>query len=332
MNLSVKEIINKALDGGEINADELEKLFAVDYLSEESFLIQHAGRQMSVKASHGKAEIHGQVGINSGACPKDCEFCSFASVNKVFTKSAELPLDEVITRAVDMEQAGANAVYLLSTAMYKFDDFVRVGREVKKALKAQTPLIANVGDFDDAQAKTLKDVGFTGIYHAIRLGEGIQTKIDPQLRWKTVNAAMEAGLIIGTCLEPVGAEHSLKEMAEKTLFGRKMNPAFSGSARRVPIPNTSLAKHGSINYAKMALYIAAVRLAMGYSVVGNCTHEPNGIGAMAGANIMWAESGSNPRDTVENTVRTGSVDSIAEILTEAGWEILSGPSVMFAQR
>ena len=332
MKLNVKEIINKALDGGEITAEELKSLFAVDYLSEESFLIQHAGRKMSVVASNGKAEIHGQVGINSGACQKDCEFCSFASVNKIFTKSSELPADEVVRRAMDMEQAGANAIYLLSTGGYKFDDFIQIGREVKNALKSETPLVANVGDFDDEQAKVLKDTGFAGIYHAIRLGEGVQTKIDPKMRWKTFDAAKKANLIIGICLEPIGPEHSHEEMVEKTLYARQMKPAFSGSARRVPIANTSLAKYGAVNYAQMALYVAAVRLAMGYGVVGNATHEPNGIGAMAGANVLWAESGSNPRDTVENTVRTGSVDNIAEIFTDAGWEILKGPSAVFTKK
>lgn len=56
----------------------------------------------------------------------------------------------------------------------------------------------------------------------------------------------------------------------------------------------------------------------------------NGIGAMAGANLLWAEAGSNPRDTEESTVRGCTVKQIREMYREAGWEVLEGPSVMYA--
>ena len=68
---------------------------------------------------------------------------------------------------------------------------------------------------------------------------------------------------------------------------------------------------------------------MGYDVVGNCTHEPNKIGAMAGANLLWAEAGSNPRDTEESTVRGWTVKNTQNELKEAGWEVLEGPSIMY---
>jgi len=42
-------------------------------------------------------------------------------------------------------------------------------------------------------------------------------------------------------------------------------------------------------------------LAVGCKTPGTCTHEPNVIGAAAGANLLWAESGSYPEDTEEKT-------------------------------
>lgn len=332
MNQNIKQIVDKALSGGLLTAPELKALFAVDYLSEESYLIQYASRKMSIESSKGKAEVHAQVGLNVGLCPKNCQFCSFAALNKVFDKPSERSLDEVIEMCLNFEADGVNAIYLMATATYKFEKFVNMGREVKRALKTEIPLIANVGDFDADGAKALREAGFDGIYHAVRLGEGVVTKINPKKRLETVAHAHKVGLRIGTCLEPVGPEHTLDELVEKTLITRDFKPGYSGAGRRVNIPGSPLEVHGSYSFAQMAHILAAVRLAMGYEVIGNCTHEPNGIGAMAGANMLWAEAGSNPRDTKESTNRGLTVKEIHELYQEAGWEVLEGPSVMYAVR
>ncbi len=332
MDKRIREWVEKALDGGELSACELKDLFVVDFLSEESYFIQYAARKMSDQASGGKAEVHAQVGLNTGACPKDCLFCSFAVTNKVFAKPSIKTLDEIIGDCLAFENDGANAIYLMATATYQFSDFLRAGEAVRKALKTDVPLIANVGDFDDEEARALRNSGFSGIYHAVRLGEGQVTHIDPQKRLQTIAFARSAGLQIGTCLEPVGPEHTLEELVEKTLLTREMKPAYSGAGRRVNIPGSPLEVHGSLNFGQMALILAAVRLAMGYEVVGNCTHEPNKIGALSGANLLWAEAGSNPRDTKASTVRGWTVKKTQEELKEAGWEILHGPSVMYGGR
>jgi biotin synthase len=43
----IGQIVSKALDGGEITPEELRQLFGVDYLSEESFVIQYASRKIA---------------------------------------------------------------------------------------------------------------------------------------------------------------------------------------------------------------------------------------------------------------------------------------------
>lgn len=55
------------------------------------------------------------------------------------------------------------------------------------------------------------------------------------------------------------------------------------------------------------------------------------FGAAAGANLMWAEVGANPRDTAERTEegRGMSVPEIAEVYREAEWDVLDGPSVYY---
>ncbi|MBD3246233.1 MAG: radical SAM protein [Candidatus Omnitrophica bacterium] len=331
--MKVTEIIKKSLDGGELSVEEIAALFCVPLFSDESGLVLAASRRKSEAASEGSAEIHGQVGMNIAPCPKNCKFCAFAAVNGVFQDKKELPLEEVIQRAKNFERDGANAVFLMATGDYPFAKFAERSREVRRALQPDTIMIANVGDFSYDEAKTLKEAGYAGVYHAVRLGEGKDTSIPVERRMETIRHAKEVGLRVGTCLEPVGTEHSIQELVEKTVITREIRPAYSGAARRIPLPGTSLAAHGIVSEARMAHILAVVRLALGYDTPANCTHEPNVAGAAAGANLFWAESGSNPRDTHEETdAQRGMTTKICRVyFEEAEWNTLSGPSRFYRE-
>jgi biotin synthase len=327
----VREIINKSLDGTELSKEDVAHLFKVPLFSDESAMVLAASRKKSEKASNGLAEVHAQVGLNIAPCPKNCAFCAFAARNKVFREKMEISVDEAVQKAKQFETDGANAVFVMSTADYPFEKFLDVSLEIRKSLRPETILVANVGDFTTEQAQKLKDTGFSGIYHAVRLGEGRDTTIPVETRLQTFRNAKETGLLLGTCVEPVGNEHSIEELAEKTVITRDAKPVYSGAARRIPIPETILAEHGIVSEAKMAHILAVVRLALGYDIPGNCTHEPNVIGAAAGANVLWAEAGSNPRDTDKETEgkRGMTVKDCIRVLEEAEWKVLEGPSKFY---
>jgi len=327
----IRDIITKSLDGNMLTEEEIVSLFKVPLFSEESAMIIAASRKKSESASSGLAEVHAQVGLNIAPCPKNCAFCSFAARNKVFTEKIEISVDEAVQKARQFETDGVNAVFVMSTADYPFEKFIDISQEIRKSLHPETTLVANVGDFTKEQAKKLKKAGFSGIYHAVRLGEGRDTNIRVETRLKTFRNAREAGLSLGTCVEPVGNEHSVEELVEKTIITRDAKPVYSGSARRIPIPNTKMAEYGIVSEAKMAHMLAVVRLALGYDIPGNCTHEPNVIGAAAGANLLWAEAGSNPRDTEKETEgkRGMTVRDCIRVLEEAEWKVLQGPSKFY---
>ena len=333
MQRKVSEIVRKGVLGDSLSGDELAVLFGVPLFSMESMMILSAARQKSEKASGGMAEVHGQVGLNIAPCVKNCKFCAFATCNKVFDASAELSLGEAKSRALDFESTGANAIFLMTTAQYSFDKYIEFAQEIRRVLKRDTLLIANIGDLNKGRARKLKETGFAGIYHALRLGEGKDTLLKPEARLRTFQYAKEEGLKLGTCVEPVGTEHSVGELVEKMLITMAAEPVYSGAARRIPILNTELAGYGIVSETRMAHILAVVRLALSYDIGGNCTHEPNVIGAAAGANLFWAESGSNPRDTKERTEtqRGMSVENCRKIFEEAEWKVLEGPSRFYGQ-
>jgi len=86
------------------------------------------------------------------------------------------------------------------------------------------------------------------------------------------------------------------------------------------IPGSPLEAKGTLTKARERLVVAATKLAFGYSIAGH-----------AGINLSWAESGSNPRDTKADTVIGATVATRRKELEEEGWEVLAGPSLLFAQ-
>jgi len=163
------------------------------------------------------------------------------------------------------------------------------------------------------------------------MGEGKDTRIAPETRLDTIKAAREAGLLVGTCVEPIGPEHSVEEIAEEILIGRDMLPCYSGAMRRITIPGSELEQYGMISEYRLVFLVAVVRLAMGRELIGNCTHEPNILGATTGANLFWAEVGTNPRDTELETSRGrgSNVKYCMNMFREADFDVLQGPSTNY---
>jgi biotin synthase len=326
--MNINELIMKSQGGDVLSRDELVYLLSLAPDSAETYMVMAEATRLSKELSEGKAEVHAQFAVNLAPCSCNCLFCSFAEINGVFSAETELTPVQAVTYARQFEHDGANAVYMMSTAKYPFERFIEISKEVKKNLKSETTLIANVGDLSHRNAVRLKDAGYTGVYHAVRLREGKDTSLSVEKRKQSINNFKEVGLEVGTCVEPVGPEHTNEELAEMIEFTASFNPSYSGAARRIPIPGTSIAKRGIINEMRMSQIVAVTRLGIPRSVIGNCTHEPCTLGAIAGANLFWAEVGANPRDIKEKTEegRGETVSSCRSIFQESNWDICTGPS------
>ena len=329
--MTVADIIEKAGDGGRLSHEEIVALLHLPADAPDTYRVLAEANRVSRELSGNRAEIHGQFALNLSPCPEECAFCSFSAAAGVFRDRWTIDPENAREAAVRLEAGGANAVFLMAVADFDFGEFLEISGEVRRALRPETTLIANVGDRTKAEALRMRDAGFAGVYHALRLGEGTDTRIPPERRIRSLEAFREVGLAVGTCVEPLGPEHSNDEIAERILFAAGLDPAYSGAARRIPVPGSPLEALGMISELRMAQVVAVTRLATPRSVVGNCTHEPCTLGAVAGANLFWAESGANPRDTKENTEegRGRDVAWCASLFRETGWSVLEGPSVFY---
>ena len=175
--MNVGELIKKSRSGDVLSKDELVYLLGLAPDSAETYMVMAESIRLSKELSRGKAEVHSQFAINRAPCSCDCLFCSFAKVNGVFTKATELTPEQAVTYARQFESDGANAVFMMSTARYPFERFIEISEEVRKSLKPETTLIANVGDLSLRNSVRLKTAGFSGVYHAVRLREGQDTTL-----------------------------------------------------------------------------------------------------------------------------------------------------------
>ena len=112
-------------------------------------------------------------------------------------------------------------------------------------------------------------------------------------------------------------------------MAREFEVGFSGAMRRNTVAGTAFEKYGNIPYGRLATYAGACALATGPGIKGNCTHEPNTLCAQAGANVMWASRGTDPRDTNMDTARGLSVDQVREMYFDTSWKVHKGPSIFY---
>lgn len=332
--MNIQDLIRKSQDGNQLSKEELIYSLSLRPDSPETYLVMAEANRISKELTGNHAEVHAQLALNLAPCPANCRFCSFAQVNGVFQEETRITPEQAVAYAQQFENDGANAVFVMTTAQYPFGLFLDVFQEIRRNLNPQTILIANVGDQSFAHARKMKDAGFAGVYHALRLREGTDSSISPDKRKESIRNFQEAGLLVGTCVEPVGPEHTNEELADLILYTTSLNPAYSGAARRIPIPGTEIAQRGSITELRMAQIVAITRLGMPRTVTGNCTHEPCTLGGIAGANLFWAEVGANPRDVQEKTEegRGETVQSCRTIFSECGWESWEGPSRYYCER
>ena len=329
--MRIEDMIAKSRQGDLLTREEIVRLLAYPPDAPETYAVMAEANRISKELTGSVAEIHGQLALNIGPCPCNCMFCSFAQANGVFGEETRLPPETAVAYALRLEEEGANAVYVMTTARYPLSLFLEVSAEIRKRLNPATVMVANVGDQSVRDAVRIRDAGYQGVYHALRLREGADSSISPERRRASMRNFAEAGLRVGTCVEPVGPEHTNEEIADLIVFTAGVDPAFSGAARRIAIPGTGMADRGMISELRMAQIVAITRLAMPPSVLGNCTHEPCTLGGLAGANLFWAEVGANPRDTEART-EEGRGDTVADcraLYRECGWNTLRGPSRYF---
>lgn len=319
-------ILEHALSGNAPNRKDCLYLLDLNPNSFEAAALIATADTITRKRFANQGLIQGQIGIGAEPCPGKCQFCTFGSSHAVLPPE-EMRLEEIVQRAREFTAGGIlNALFLMTMHKFDFDALLNTIEAVRAAIPPQTRLVVNIGDFDASQAETLRRCGVTGAYHVLRLREGVDTGLDPEDRVQTIEHIRKAGLDWYYCCEPVGPEHSSQELVDQLFLGVEMGCFQHAAMRRIGVANTPLRKKGQITNRRLAQVTAVVALAsLACSETKNiAVHEPNLLGLTAGANVVYAETGVNPRD--QNRETSGSrgfdVNACRQMLAEAGFEHL----------
>ena len=325
----VGRILGAALDGRAPAREECVALLELPSVSLEAAALKAVADTVSRRRFGNRAMLLGQIGIEIHPCVGNCRFCSFGRDHTRLAPSL-LPIDEIVARARAFAAGGdVYALFLMTMHEFDLERLLRIVGTVRQVLPPQTQIVVNAGDFGVSQARELRAAGVAGAYHVCRLREGTDTDLDPARRRRTFGAIRESGLDFYTCCEPAGPEHSAQELVDQLWLGIEHGCFQHAAMRRVFIPGAPLADRGQITEHRLAQVVAVVALAtLACRETRNiAVHEPNLLGLSAGANVVYAETGANPRDTEADTSGGRGLDMAAcrRMLYEAGFsDVLRG--------
>jgi len=315
----VAGILDRAGEFAGIRRDEALFLLGLDLNSKETYAVMETANRLSREQFQGKGENHFHIGLNVEPCPFNCSFCSLTLKAGLFKERVEFPEEEVLRWAKLGEAQGADALNLMTTGTFSFERLLEIGRWLRR--EVTVPLVANTRDINHREGEKLLDAGYRGAYHALRLGEGKDTPFKREKRIRTIRVLKEVGLLWMNCVEPVGPEHALEEVVDLMLLAREHQATYSGVMRRINFPGSPMDRYGMITEQEMARMVAVSRLVMGDVPRAHCTHEPHSLSLLAGANLLFPEVGSSPRDGKADTGkgRGKSLAACRNMLVETGW-------------
>ncbi len=266
-----------------------------------------------------KGYIFAQIGLNSAACTGNCKFCSLAC-DTYEMNPKETSEEEILALVKKTVEEQVDAVFLMTTADYPLCRYLDIVAKASLLIPKEIKIIANVGDFTLEEAHALKAAGITGVYHIVRLREGIDTDISVELREQTIAAIKDADLELLYCIEPIGPEHSYEEIAVEILRAKRHHVDVMACMKRVAVPGTPLFELGEIGDEELTKIVAVSNIVVKPKTSMNI-HEPNKNAMRAGVNQLYAEIGINPRDVVDHTElsRGYHIEEAKGLLREFGY-------------
>ncbi len=296
----INRLKKEALAGQVMKREDMIALLSIDPDSKACQELGQAAREVADSVTENRAYLWAAIGIDYRSCPMNCHYCSLGDAWGLVEEENELTEKEIIERVKGYVQENVQWIVLRTTQFYPFEKLIALAKKIKREIAGNYKLVANTGEFDEGIAKQLIDAGFEGIYHTLRLREGIDTQFDPKDRIKTMEAIKESSLNLISLVEPVGIEHSNEEITDSFYTAIKHGAIITGAMARVPVKETPLGKYKALGEKRLAQIIAVTRLAAGSQAPDICVHPASKIAIEWGANVAVVESGSIPRDSSAN--------------------------------
>ncbi|MCI5688969.1 MAG: radical SAM protein [Emergencia sp.] len=279
-----------------LSKEQAVQLLSIEIGTEEYKLLGEAARELASRITGDKAYLWGAIGVDFAPCSMNCDFCSLGEAWGITKDTREYDEAETIRQVREYAEQGVYWIVLRTTEFYSKDQLASMIQAIRREVPGDYRIGLNIGEFNLETANWLADCGVNFVYHSLRLGEGKDTRFNPQDRIDTLNAAKDSKLDLVFLVEPVGIEHTNEEIAEIAMLAKDCDVIVSGAMARVPVEGTPLGVHPQISNERLAQIIAVTRLLGGRKVPDICVHPYCKEAADFGANVTVIETGSVPRD------------------------------------
>ncbi len=312
--------LNSLLEKQTWSKSDVMQLLQIPNDSEDFKTLLRFADDYARKKYHNKGTVFAQIGMDVQPCSVNCKFCSLGKDNFDGRQKKVKTVQEVVAESQNFVAQGAQEVFLMTTAEFPQKTFLEYAQQVYSAMNNSARLIVNIGDFDDAYAQKLKQVGVFGVYHICRLREGKDTSVPLSVRIRTLDAIKKANLHVYYCVEPIGCEHTNDEIADEILRGQTYGASVMAVMKRVNIKGTPYFGQEEVSDQTLAK-LTAVSLLCVKPALQMGVHEQVALCLHSGANQIYAECGANPRDihNVTENHRGFTVKKAQEMLKEAGY-------------
>ena len=296
MHSRLEDILSASLGRREIPIEDCVYLLSFPEDSPEAGRIIEAASGYALRATGGVGRIAVQIGIISGPCYADCEFCVFRASSDLM-EQYEMSASELTSylRSI-LDEGKVSAVSLMSIADFDFRTFLDRVQLARSMLPPSVKLFTNTGDLSFGEAACLKEAGVDGAYHAIRLGEGIVNMMEPLDRFRTQENLKTAEIPLYTGVEPIGPEHTPEEIARAYYDALSRGCAGCSASAREPVPGTPMYGMGSVSPRRLRQIRSALLLC-------STSHDTTELGAYGGfyGGFGWAmaEYAGSPKDVNE---------------------------------
>lgn len=326
MDREIKDLIDRATDESMRLAiqprEVIIKLLELDPNSEEVAYLRKCASKVAHYASKNRCGIAGAIGVDLCSCDMNCKFCSFGTEWGLVKDEVKFSKEEIIEMAREYVEAGVSTLTLRSTEFYDVQTLTDWLTEIREQVPGDYMINLNVGEMTPAMAEAAYQAGATSAYHVIRMREGVDTPFDPELRERTIRAIADSPLRWGTCIEPIGVEHTNEELADKILHDMSLHPYSMGVMFRVNVPGTPFEGMPPVPKERMLHILAVVRIAVGATIRCVSCHPPLPEALYSGGCGFTIERGANPRDTEfnESVWKGFTVEQACEEIRKAGFE------------
>lgn len=221
----------------------------------------------TVKKAFGRRRFTCSIlNAKSGTCSQDCRFCAQSGHYATGAPTHPLlPLDELIRRGLDMQQAGASCYSLVTSGLMLNSEEIDRVCACAAVLKDRTtlPLSASLGLLTPDYARRLAAAGLTRYHHNLETARSYFPSICTTHRYDqdiaTIRLAREHGLQI-CCGGILGLGESFAHRIELAVTLAELDVDTVPLNFLVPIPGTPLEKQSLLTPHDALKSVALFRL------------------------------------------------------------------------